>query len=336
VSVPVLDPQIIAVLRKSEAGAATEETQTPEELRSAYLETCREQFGPVEEVQSVEDRDADGVAVRIYRPAESGEPMRALVYFHGGGWVVGSVDTHDGLARAFANRTPCVVVSVDYRLAPEHPYPAALEDAWKAASWVMKNAKELGLDEEKVGVGGDSVGGCLAAIVARRGRDHGTPFATQLLIYPTTTSRQETPSYSYFALGYGLTRDRMAWYWRQYLGDYDGSNDPDVSPSALSDMRRLPRALVVTAEADVLRDEAETYAQRLFLSGVETEGYQYEGMIHGFLRMAGTVDRSQKAIDEIAESLAPFLDKGWREDFSVTLQMPENEAPAAEAPAESG
>jgi acetyl esterase len=321
VSVPVLDPQILAVL-KQEAEAAPAEEQTPEELRRAYEETCKAQFGPVEEVHSVEDHDADGVPVRIYRPAESSEPARALLYFHGGGWVVGSIDTHDGVARALAKRTPCIVISVDYRLAPEHPFPAALEDSWRAASWVMKNAAELGIDAEKVGVGGDSVGGCVAAIVARRGRDHGTPFATQLLIYPTTTPRQETPSYSYFASGYGLSRDRMAWYWKQYLGEYDGTNDPDVAPNALHDLRRLPRAIVVTAEADVLRDEAETYAQRLFLSGIETEGYQYEGMIHGFLRMAGVVDRSNKAIDEIASSLGPFLDKGWRDDFSVTLTPP--------------
>ena len=328
-SAPALDPQIVTYLRRlEEAGLPPVEEQVPDEARASYNESAPLVFGPVDEVYSVEDRDAGGVPVRIYRPVETSEPSRALVYFHGGGWVLGNIETHDGVSRALAKRTPCIVVSVDYRLAPEHPYPAALEDSWQAASWVLANAKELGIDEERVGVGGDSVGGCLAAIVARRGRDHGTPFAAQLLIYPTTTTRQETPSYSYFALGYGLSREAMAWYWKQYLGDYDGSNDPDVSPAALHDMRRLPRAIVITAEADVLRDEAETYAQRLFLSGVETEGYQYEGMIHGFVRMAGIVDRSRQALDEIAESLGPFLDKGWREDFTVLLQQPAQEAPA--------
>jgi acetyl esterase len=323
-SMPDLDPQIIAAMQKlAAAGAPPLEQQTPEEARTRFVETVKQQWGSVvDEVHAVEDRDADGVPIRIYRPVETSELSRALVYFHGGGWVVGSIETHDGICRALAARTPCVVISVDYRLAPEHPYPAALDDAWKAASWVWKNAAELGLDEEKIGVAGDSVGGCLAAIVARRGRDHGTPFAVQLLIYPTTTCRQETPSYSYFASGYGLTRDGMEWYWRQYLGEYEGGSDPDVSPNALQDMRRLPRAIVVTAEADVLRDEAETYAQRLFISGIETEGYQYEGMIHGFLRMAGVVDRSDRAIDEISESLGPFLDKGWQEDYSVTLTPP--------------
>jgi acetyl esterase len=258
------------------------------------------------------------------------------VYLHGGGFVVGSIDTHDGVTRALARRAECIVVSVDYRLAPEHPYPAALEDSWRAARWVAASADGLGIDQERIGVGGDSVGGCLAAILARKARDTDAPFATQLLIYPTMSSRQDTPAYSLFQTGYGLTRDTMAWYWRQYIGDYDGGKDLDVSPGALNDLRRLPRAIVVTAEADILRDEAEVYAQRLFLAGVETEGYRYDGMIHGFLRMAGVVDRSNKALDEIAESLAPFLEKGWRDDYLVTepplAPPPEpGAAPAAEA-----
>ena len=159
--------------------------------------------------------------------------------------------------------------------------------------------------------------------MARKGRDAGTPFAVQLLIYPSTSSRQDAPSYSMYAFGYGLTRDAMAWYWKQYIGDYDGSTDPDISPAALQDLRRMPRAIVITAEADILRDEAESYAQRTFLAGVDTEGYCYDGMIHGFLRMAGVVDRSNQALGEIAESLKPFLDKTWRDDYSVTLDPKE-------------
>ncbi len=315
-SVPDLDPQIIEVLRKAqEAGGPGVEELTPEESRANYVKVAKEQFGAVDEVFAVEDRDADGVPVRIYRPVETSEPSRALVYFHGGGFVIGSIETHDGVARALATRAKCVVVSVDYRLAPEHPYPAALEDCWTASRWVLANAVELGIDVDKVGVGGDSVGGALAAIVARKGRDAGTPFAAQLLIYPATNSRMETQSYSLYQSGYGLTRDAMHWYWRQYIGDADGGGDPDISPAALLDLRRLPRAIVVTAEADVLRDEAEGYAQRLFLSGVETEGYRYDGMIHGFLRMAGVVERSKKALDEIAESLVPLLERTWRHEF---------------------
>jgi acetyl esterase/lipase len=321
VGVPQLDPQIAEVLRKAEeAGAPPVETQTPEELRASYVEVAREQFGEVDEMHSIEDRDAEGVPVRIYRPVEADGPSTALVYYHGGGFVIGSIETHDGTARALARRAGCVVISVDYRLAPEHRYPAALDDSWRAASWVYANAAELGLDVDRIGVGGDSVGGTLAAVVARKGRDAGTPFATQLLLYPATSSRCDTPAYSLFSSGYGLTRDAMFWYWKQYLGEADGSDNPDISPAALMDLRRLPRAIVVTAEVDVLRDEAEAYAQRLFLAGVETEGYRYDGMIHGFMRMAGVVDRSKRAFDEIAESLQAFLAKGWREDFSQTIE----------------
>jgi acetyl esterase len=181
----------------------------------------------------------------------------------------------------------------------------------EATRWVTSNAEWLGLDEWKIGVGGDSAGGALAAICARRARDHGIALATQLLLYPMTSSDQNTPSYSLYSQGYLLTRDAMHWYWKQYIGDVDGTSDPDISPAAEHDLRRLPRAIVVTAEADVLRDEAEAYAQRLFISTVETEGYRYDGMVHGFLRMAGVVERSNHAIDEIAESLTAALDKGY-------------------------
>lgn len=323
-SVPELDPQVVEVLRTmAEAGAPPVETLTPEEARVNFARTAHAYFGEVDAMASVEDTDADGVPVRIYRPDEAETPSLALVYYHGGGFVVGSIETHDGIVRALAKTTRCLVVSVDYRLAPEHPFPAALDDAWTAARWVLEHASELGVDEERVGVGGDSAGGNLATVVARRGRDHGMPFAAQLLLYPVTSSRGDTPSYSLFSSGYGLTRDAMRWYLKQYLGDADGSANPDVSPSSLMDMRRLPRAIVVTAEADVLRDEAETYAQRMFLAGTETEGYRYDGMIHGFLRLAGAVERSRAAFDEIAASLRPALEKGWREDFTP------REAPAS-------
>ena len=317
-SAPELDPQIIAALRQAaESGLPAPETVPPAEARANYAKLAQEQFGEVDPVFAVEERDADGVPLRIYRPVDTREPSRALLYIHGGGFVVGSVETHDGVTRALARRAGCVVVSVEYRLAPEHRYPAALEDCWQAARWLARNAAELGIDREKVGVGGDSVGGGLAAILARKARDTDAPFAAQLLIYPTVSSRQDTPAYSLYQSGYGLTRDSMAWYWRQYIGDYDGSRDVDVSPGALIDLRRLPRAIVVTAEADILRDEGEVYAQRLFLAGVETEGYRYDGMVHGFLRMAGIVERSNKALDEIAESLVAFLEKGWRDDYLV-------------------
>jgi acetyl esterase len=323
-AVPVLDPQIAEVLRKlAEAGTLAVEELTPDENRANFERTSKELFGPVDEVHSVEDMDADGVPVRVYKPTDTAEPQRALIYIHGGGYVIGSPDTHDGITRALARRAETIVVSVDYRRAPEHPYPAALDDCWAVAKWVFANADKLGIDSDRVGVGGDSAGGTLATIVARKGRDAGTLFATQLLIYPMTTCRQEAPSYSMYAFGYGLTRDAMAWYWRQYIGDFDGGADPDISPASLQDLRRMPRTIVITAEADILRDEAEAYAQRTFLAGVDTEGYCYDGMIHGFLRMAGAVERSNQALSEIAESLKPFLDKTWRVDYSVELDPKE-------------
>ena len=312
-SVPELDPQIQKVLEDAEA-ADTPPVQdlTPEEVRANLAASFEKQFGSGDEVHSVEDRDADGVPVRIYRPVETDEPTAGLLYFHGGGFVAGSVEVYDPLTRAFAKRAGCVVISVDYRLAPEHPYPVALDDAWTATKWVTSNAEELGLDPMKIGVGGDSAGGALAAIVARRGRDHGIALAAQMLLYPITNHDFNTPSYSLFSAGYLLTREAMQWYWEQYLGkDADGSQNPDVSPAAERDLRRLPRAIVVTAECDPLRDEAEAYAQRLFIATVETEGYRYDGMVHGFLRMTGAVERSNQAIDEIAESLSAALEKGY-------------------------
>ena len=312
-AVPVLDPQIEAVLEEqAAAGIPPVQELTPDEVRANYAKLCTEQWGALDEMHSIEDMDADGVPIRIYRPVETDEPSMALIYFHGGGWVTGSIETHDGPARALAKRAGIVVVSVDYRLAPEHPFPAAVDDAWAATSWVTSHAEELKLDADRIGVGGDSAGGTLAAVVARRGRDHAVPIALQLLLYPVTNSSADTPSYSLYSSGYGLTRDGMEWYWKQYLGDGDGTN-PDASPAQLSDLRRLPRAIVVTAEADVLRDEAEAYAQRLFLATVETEGYRYDGMIHGFMRMAGKVERANAAYDELAESIKTMLAKTWRD-----------------------
>ena len=312
-SVPELDPQIRKVLDDVEAaGLPPVQELTPEEVRANLAASFAKLFGPADEVHSVEDADADGVPVRIYRPVETDKPSTALVYFHGGGFVAGSVEVYDPLARAFAKRAGCVVISVDYRLAPEHPYPAALEDAWTATKWVTSNAEKLGLDELKIGVGGDSAGGTLAALCARRARDHGIAMAAQLLLYPITNHDLNTPSYSLYSEGYLLTRAAMNWYWTQYLGeDGDGSENPEVSPAAERDLRRLPRAIVVTAEADVLRDEAESYAQRLFLATVETEGYRYDGMVHGLPAHARGRRPANQALDEISESLTAALEKGY-------------------------
>ena len=303
---PTPDPQIAELLRQA-AGAPPIETLTPDEARAASVSAFAAQFGPVDDVEAAEDVDAGGVPVRVYRPAGIEGPSPAFVYFHGGGWVTGNLETHDGIARAFAARTPCVVVSVDYRVAPEHPFPAAVDDAWTATAWTVAHAAELGLDPRRIAVGGDSAGATLAAVVARQSRDRGLGIAAQLLIYPVTDYAFDTESYSLFESGYGLTREGMRWYWRQYLGGRDDGDDPDLSPLRADDLAGVPPAIVVTAELDVLRDEGERYADRLAAAAVATEQVRYDGLVHGFLRMAGVVDRVQEAITEMAALLRAAL-----------------------------
>jgi len=287
-----LDPQVVALLeRLRAAGAPHVEEQTPAELRDRFAGGAAAAFGPVAEVASVEDRLAGGVPVRVYSP---GGRDAALVYCHGGGWVTGSIDTHDGIARALAARSGCTVVSVGYRLAPEHPFPAAVDDARAATQWALD---ELGT----VAVGGDSSGATLAAVVARE-----LPVALQLLICPALDSRLETESYEFFAAGYNVTREAMRWYWAQYLGDADGS-DPDASPLRARDLAGAAPAIVVVAGCDPLRDDGLAYAERLESAGVPVSLRRYDGMIHNFVRFAATLDRAAPALDELAAELAERL-----------------------------
>jgi acetyl esterase len=262
-------------------------------------------FGPLDDVGSVVEQTLPGpggpLRVRIYEAAGT-RPFPVVVYLHGGGWVVGSFETHDGVCRALAARTPCIVVAVDYRLAPEHRFPAALEDAWAATAWVAEHAASLGGDPERIAVGGDSAGGTLATACAMRARDRGLRLALQLLVYPAADHRFDTPSYEECAEGYGLTRDALRWYWAQYLGSDDGSA-PEASPLRASDLAGLAPACVFTAEYDPLRDEGEAYAARLEAAGVPVRLSRCEGLIHGFFRMPGTIPRANAVLDEAAEAL---------------------------------
>ena len=264
-------------------------------------------FGPAQHVGAVADRALPGpqgpVRVRVYDPEGSVRPLPVLVYFHGGGWVYGSLDTHDGVCRALAARTPCVVASVDYRLAPEHRFPAAVEDAWAATAWVAEHAASLGADPGRMAVGGDSAGGNLAAVLALRARDRGLSLALQLLVYPVTYCDLDRPSYLECASGYGLTRDAMRWFWEHYLGPSGEWSEPEASPLRATDLAGVAPARVLTAEYDPLRDEGEEYARRLAQAGVAVVSSRYDGLIHGFIRMPALIDRTEDGLDECAAAL---------------------------------
>ena len=228
-----------------------------------------------------------------------------LVFFHGGGWVICDLDSHDSLCRSFANRACCVVVSVDYRLAPEHKFPAAVEDAYAATQWVANNASRINGDPTRIAVGGDSAGGNLAAVVAIMARDHNKPsLKYQLLIYPATdVSSTNTDSYRNYADGYFLTKGDGEWFCHHYLNCAEDRLNPSVSPLLTPDLSRLPPALVITAGFDVLRDEGESYAKRLKEAGVSVKCTRYEGMIHGFMSMDGLLDQARNGIEEASTAL---------------------------------
>jgi acetyl esterase len=289
------------------AGLPATHTLTPAKAREMAAARRALYAPPSEPVAQVEDRSIPGPAgelpVRVYRPVAGGAPVPALVYFHGGGWVVGNLDSHDPGCRAVANHAGCAVVSVDYRLAPEARFPAAAEDAYAATRWVAEHADELGVDPARLAVGGDSAGGNLAAVVTLMARERGGPeLAYQVLIYPVTDSACDTSSYEEFADGYMLTRADMLWYWDHYVGDQD-RGQPYASPLRARDLRGLPPALVITAGFDPLRDEGESYAARLRDAGVPTILTRYDGVIHGFFGMIGTIDESRRAIDQVAHAL---------------------------------
>jgi acetyl esterase len=291
-----LDPQAAAYLDQLRELAAPPHWEVgPVEARRLMDEAAPGLFGAPDPVASVEDADADGVPVRVYRPADREAP--ALVWFHGGGWVLGSLASHDGLCRTLAARSACAVVAPDYRLAPEHPYPAAVEDAWTATLWAARRFPALA-------VGGDSAGGHLAAMTALRARDRSVPLVLQVLVYPVTDSRCDTPSYAQHGEVPNLTAERMRWFWDQFCPDHTRA---EASVLRAPDVGAVARALVLTAEYDVLRDEGEAYARRLVDAGVPVQLTRYDGQIHGFLRMPAAIERANHAIDEVAEAIRTSL-----------------------------
>lgn len=241
------------------------------------------------------------IPARIYTPSGVG-PFPVLVYIHGGGWVLCSLDTHDRECRALCRRAQYVVVSVDYRLSPEHKFPGPIYDCLAALRWVLVNAGELNGEPDRVVIGGDSAGGNLTAAVTLLVREQGVgPLAGQLLIYPVTQHYSAAlASYATYAEGYGLTRDEMIWFWEHYLQRPEQANDPLASPLRAADLAGLPPALVQLAELDVLHDEGEHYARRLQAAGVPTQVICYPGMIHGFVNMSAVLDGGQRTLDDAA------------------------------------
>jgi acetyl esterase len=307
-----LDPdaeRVLDMVRLS--GRPPYETLTASEARALFLaagEVLAPDPAPVAEVRDLSAPGPAGelIPMRCYRgitTAPSGM-LPALGYFHGGGWVIGSIDTHDSLCRHLANAVQCVVISVDYRLAPEHKFPAAVEDCVVATSWVAEKAAALGIDRERLAVGGDSAGGNLAAVVSLLARDRGAPrLRYQVLLYPAVDCGMSYPSHYRFAEGYLLTRPTVRWFYDHYLRGQADVDDWRASPLRAPDLSGVPPALILTAGNDVLCDEGDAYARRLQQHGVPVRHRQYADQIHGFLTMGKIVRAAQPALDDVAAAL---------------------------------
>ncbi len=257
------------------------------------------------------------VAVRAYRPV-LGEALPALVFFHGGGWTIGDLDTHDVVCRQLAAGARCAVFSVDYRLAPEHPFPAAVDDCFFATEYVRKNANSLKVDPKRIAVGGDSAGGNLAAVVALMARDEaGPPLCGQLLIYPATDQRCAFPSHERNAEGYLLTRDAIRFFRAGYLPNPAERTDWRASPLLAASHAGLPPAFVLTAGYDPLVDEGRAYAERLAAAGVEVAYKEYSDMVHGFILFGGVLDTANAAVAECCEHLGGRFFAGHSERMSA-------------------
>ena len=260
-------------------------------------------------IARVDDRTIAGatgeIPIRIYTPREDTDKLPVLVWYHGGGWVLGTLDAADHTCRELANTAGCIVVSVDYRLAPEHKFPASPDDCEAAYEWTLANAQSVGGDSKRIAVGGDSAGGNLAAVVCIRARERNKPLPIfQLLVYPVTDFDFDRPSYVDNGEGYFLTRVAMEWFWEQYVNHPDEMAHPHAAPLRAADLTGLPPALILTAEFDPLRDEGETFGERLKEAGVPVTISRYDGMIHGFFGLFPVIDKGKAAIRESADALS--------------------------------
>ena len=309
-----LHPQAKALIEAATAADLPPWHTLPvEEARAAFRSRQVPAQGEPPPVGQVTDRMLEvsdrRIPARVYRPTgRDGVKLPVYVHFHGGGWVFGDLDSHDIPCRYLCMQSDALVISVDYRLAPEHPYPAALDDAWESLRWVAANGDALDADTSRLAVGGDSAGGTLAATVCRRARDEDGPdIRFQVLIYPVTDMTLSLPSMTELAEGYNLTRATMEWFRDLYLPDDESRTDPDASPLFAKDLSGLPPALVIAAGFDPLRDDAKAYADALTAAGVATEHICYGGMIHGFLNMPAVLDDGRDATTQAARSIKSAL-----------------------------
>ena len=303
--------QILEVLDPPDAPLLAD--QTVDAARLAMAATSALNANP-EPVALVENRTIPGPAgeipVRIYTPEGTG-PLPILLFFHGGGWVLCNLDTHDGVARRLANHAQCIVISVDYRLAPEHPFPLPLDDCCAATRWAATEATSFGGDPTRLAVAGDSAGGNLAAATALRLRDEDGPrICHQLLIYPALDAQCATASFVENQTGYFLTADAMRWFWGLYLGEDGDSRDPYASPSRSNNLSGVPPATIFTAEFDPLRDEGEAYAEKLEGFGVRCDLKRYPGIIHGFFQMHDLLPKARQAVEHACQNLREAFSKG--------------------------
>ncbi|MEI7553985.1 alpha/beta hydrolase [Candidatus Chlorohelix sp.] len=305
-----LEPQSKALMDELLASGVTPRyLMTPEEGRKYALRTFVELAGPPEPIYKTEDRTitthSGNVKIRIYTPSNKPK-MPALVYFHGGGWRFGSIETHEAPCRTLANLADCKVISVEYSLSPEYPFPVAMEQSYNATKWVYDNAASLGIDPDRIAVGGDSSGGNLAASACVAARDRGNlpPIFYQVLIYPVVDFYYPgTNSYKEHGTGYFLTAEAMKIYWDSYLGRTEDSQNAYAAPLTAADFEDMPPGLIVLAQYDPLYDEGVKYAEKLKVEGIPAKVLTYEGVMHGFWGMAAKIDLARKAHADVAAEL---------------------------------
>lgn len=304
-----LDPQAKWVLDIAEqANAPLLEDMSAEDAKTAYEERALKLCFQDVPIGKSEDLDIAGphgpIPIRLYHPVNGAEKLPVLIYYHGGGWIIGSRDSHDALCRSISNQGSFLVVSVDYRMGPEAKFPAAVDDSIAAMNWVSDTITQYGGDKTKIAVSGDSAGGNLSAVVCLAATENQCPMpAFQWLIYPATDMVMETNSHQQFSEGYFLTKNLLNWFQDHYLSSPEDKNDWRASPIRAKSIASVPSALVQTAGFDPLKDEGKAYADRMSAEGVDVAYTEYPGMIHGFINLGGAIGAAQVAIDEGIASL---------------------------------